>query len=236
MVQRAGRASPQSPTWEGLAIKYGQLLEAPTPRTFSSVVHLSAKNSLEPMRTLWKSPTDLYEPTFSSLGPTGHVNLLLGVKVISSKLSDHLVIYKRSPTLQVGGTRSFPPSPRELLELSTHPIVTSIHHQYQTAGRRAITSKEGPEPGEIIVYFVVYKTISELERAILTTLFLSVQKTLTTLLLEAPPMVVHPWHQISWFCSNRSHRCRGKDAPTLFFAHDPSNVRELYSLRLKYKL
>jgi hypothetical protein len=27
---------------------------------------------------------DLYEPTFSSMGPTGHVNLLLDVKVISS--------------------------------------------------------------------------------------------------------------------------------------------------------
>jgi hypothetical protein len=31
-----------------------------------------------------KAPTDLYEPTFLSLGPTGHVNLLLYVKVISS--------------------------------------------------------------------------------------------------------------------------------------------------------
>jgi hypothetical protein len=30
-----------------------------------------------------KAPTDLYEPTISSLGPTGHVNLLLDVKVIS---------------------------------------------------------------------------------------------------------------------------------------------------------
>jgi hypothetical protein len=33
--------------------------------------------------------TDLYEPTFSSLGPTGHVNLLLDVKVISLWLSDY---------------------------------------------------------------------------------------------------------------------------------------------------
>jgi hypothetical protein len=29
-------------------------------------------------------PIDLYEPTISSMGPTGHVNLLLDVKVISS--------------------------------------------------------------------------------------------------------------------------------------------------------
>jgi hypothetical protein len=40
----------------------------------------------------------------------------------------------------------FAPSPRELLELSAHPIVTSIHLQYQTDGHRAISSKEGPEP------------------------------------------------------------------------------------------
>jgi hypothetical protein len=29
------------------------------------------------------APTDLYEPTISSLGHTGHVNLLLEVKIIS---------------------------------------------------------------------------------------------------------------------------------------------------------
>jgi hypothetical protein len=31
-----------------------------------------------------ETTTDLNEPTFYSLGPTGHVNLLLDVKVISS--------------------------------------------------------------------------------------------------------------------------------------------------------
>jgi hypothetical protein len=41
----------------------------------------------------------------------------------------------------------FPLSPRELLELPAHTIVTTVHLQYQTAGRRAITSKEGPELG-----------------------------------------------------------------------------------------
>jgi hypothetical protein len=41
----------------------------------------------------------------------------------------------------------FPPSPRELLELSTEPIVTPVHLQYQATGHRAITSKEGPELG-----------------------------------------------------------------------------------------
>jgi hypothetical protein len=31
-----------------------------------------------------EAPTDHDEPTFYSLGPTGHVNILLDVKVISS--------------------------------------------------------------------------------------------------------------------------------------------------------
>jgi hypothetical protein len=31
-----------------------------------------------------EAPTNLYKPTFSSLDPTGHVNLPLDVKVISS--------------------------------------------------------------------------------------------------------------------------------------------------------
>jgi hypothetical protein len=30
-----------------------------------------------------EAPTDLYKSTFSSLGPTGHVNVLLNVKVVS---------------------------------------------------------------------------------------------------------------------------------------------------------
>jgi hypothetical protein len=56
------------------------------------------------------------------------------------------MVYKRLSTLQVGGTRSFPPSPHELLEFSAHPIIIFVHLQYQTAGRRAITSDEGSEP------------------------------------------------------------------------------------------
>jgi hypothetical protein len=75
--------------------------------------------------------------------------------------------------------RSFLPSPRKLLMLSTHPIVIFVHLQYQTAGRRTITSKQGPRPRQIIVCSVVCKTISELECTILTTLFLLVQKTPT---------------------------------------------------------
>jgi hypothetical protein len=56
------------------------------------------------------------------------------------------MVYKRPPTLQAEGTGSFLPSPCELLELSTHPIVTYVHLQYQTVGRRTISSKEGFEP------------------------------------------------------------------------------------------
>jgi hypothetical protein len=92
----------------------------------------------------WGTPW-MPQPTISCLGPTGHVNLLLNVKVISLYLSYRLPIYKSPPALQVRGTRSFPPSLRELLELSTHPIVTTVHLQYQTTARRDITSKEGSE-------------------------------------------------------------------------------------------
>jgi hypothetical protein len=49
-----------------------------------------AKNVWEPKKHLGgkkkarEAPTSLYEPTFSNLSPTGHVNLLMNVKVISS--------------------------------------------------------------------------------------------------------------------------------------------------------
>jgi hypothetical protein len=42
------------------------------------------KKTLEPMGMPWKPPTNLHELTISSLDPTGDVNLLLNVKVISS--------------------------------------------------------------------------------------------------------------------------------------------------------
>jgi hypothetical protein len=42
-------------------------------------------------------------------------------------------VYKSPPTLQAGGMRSFPLSPRKILKLSAHPIITSDHLQYQTA-------------------------------------------------------------------------------------------------------
>jgi hypothetical protein len=52
------------------------------------------------------------------------------------------------------------------------PLVTHVHLLYQTIGHRAITSEEGPEPGQITMCFVVCKTTSELECVILTTLYL----------------------------------------------------------------
>jgi hypothetical protein len=106
-------------------------------------------------------------------GPTSHVNLPLVVKVISSYLSDHLPFYKRPLSFRPGVRDHFPLSPCELLELSTHPIMTTVHLQYQTTRPRAITSKEGPKPGLILVCFVVRKTISEQERMILTTFHLT---------------------------------------------------------------
>jgi hypothetical protein len=88
-----------------------------------------------------KAPNRPLQTDLLDQGATGHV------KVVSSLLSSHCMAYKRPSSLEIGRTRSFPPSLRELLEVSAHPIVSTIHLQYQTAGRRAITSKEGPEPG-----------------------------------------------------------------------------------------
>jgi hypothetical protein len=62
--------------------------------------------------------------------------------------SQHLKsLYVWGHIYQSGGTRSFPPSLREPLKLSSHPILTNVHLQYQTDRCRAITSKQRPEPG-----------------------------------------------------------------------------------------
>jgi hypothetical protein len=53
-------------------------------------------------------PTNLYESIISRLGPTGHVNLLLDVKVISSQVSDHLWVYKSPLPLRQGVRDHFP--------------------------------------------------------------------------------------------------------------------------------
>jgi hypothetical protein len=68
----------------------------------------------------WKPRTDLYKPTISSLGPTGHINPFQGVKIISLLSSDRLPEYRRPHTLQARGTRIFLVSLTELLELSAH--------------------------------------------------------------------------------------------------------------------
>jgi hypothetical protein len=56
------------------------------------------------------------------------------------------MMYKRSPTLQAAVRDHFPLSPHEFFELSTHPIITTVHLEYQTTECRAITSKEDLEP------------------------------------------------------------------------------------------
>jgi hypothetical protein len=64
--------------------------EATSPKIILGADHLDAKNAQEPKRTpggkkkALEAPINLYKLTFSSLGPTSHVNLLLDVKVISS--------------------------------------------------------------------------------------------------------------------------------------------------------
>jgi hypothetical protein len=39
------------------------------------------KKTMELTRTPWKPQTDLCEPTISSLGPTGHLNPFMDIKV-----------------------------------------------------------------------------------------------------------------------------------------------------------
>jgi hypothetical protein len=99
-------------TWEVLTAKQGQHNEAASPGTILSIIHLGDQNTLELARTPWKP-----QSTSSGLGPTGHVNLLLDV--VCSYLSA-ATVYKRPSTLRARGMRSFPPSPRELLDFSAH--------------------------------------------------------------------------------------------------------------------
>jgi hypothetical protein len=51
------------------------------------------------------------------------------------------MVYKSPLPFKQGVPDPFPPSPRELPELSAHPFVTPVHLQYQAAGCMAITSK-----------------------------------------------------------------------------------------------
>jgi hypothetical protein len=73
------------------------LREATSLRIISDIIHISTKNAQEPKRTprrqeedsgtdgnAMEAPTAFYELIMSSLGPTGHVNLLQDVRVISS--------------------------------------------------------------------------------------------------------------------------------------------------------
>jgi hypothetical protein len=67
--------------------RHGEQVRTTPHRTDSKNIlehHLSQRQ--EPSGTdknAIKAPTDLYEPTISMLDPTGHINLFLGVKIIS---------------------------------------------------------------------------------------------------------------------------------------------------------
>jgi hypothetical protein len=69
--QRRMAQKKEHPTYIGhhinLAVKQSKSHKAATPETFSSIVHLIAKNTPEQTRTPWKPPTDLSKPTISSL-------------------------------------------------------------------------------------------------------------------------------------------------------------------------
>jgi hypothetical protein len=53
-------------------------------------------------------------------------------------------------------------------------------------------------------------------------------------------LLVALYRSIRWYPKlpqwSSTPSCRGKTAPMIFFAYDPSNVRELYSLSLQYRL
>jgi hypothetical protein len=80
-----GQASPATPTltWENLATKSGPTLWSNVSRNLLKHHPPQRQEHPETNEIATKAPTDLYELTFSSLGPTDHVNLLLNVKVIS---------------------------------------------------------------------------------------------------------------------------------------------------------
>jgi hypothetical protein len=94
-----------------------------------------------------EAPTDLYELTISGQDPTCHVNLIIDAKVISHSYPTASRSIKGPLPFRKEVRDHFPLSPCELLEFSSHPIVTTVHLQYQTVGCRPITSMEGPQSG-----------------------------------------------------------------------------------------
>jgi hypothetical protein len=64
--------------------------EATSPRVIPGAIHPSAENIGSQKehpggkKKAMEALTNLYEPTFLRQGPTGHVNLLLDVKVLNS--------------------------------------------------------------------------------------------------------------------------------------------------------
>jgi hypothetical protein len=73
-----------------------------------------------------EAPTDHYKLTILSLGPTGHVNLLLDVKAISSWLSDRLPIYKRPPYHNCEGSEAA----TKALNASPPPTIDGVDKLY----------------------------------------------------------------------------------------------------------
>jgi hypothetical protein len=125
-----------------LSCQVKPLREATSPRTVLGIINLNAKNVWEPKRTpkryekdsrtngnTMEAPTNLYEPAISSLGPTSHVNLLLDVKELVQIYPTAFQSIK-GPYHSGRGMRSFSPSLHKLLELSVHPIVTTVHLEY----------------------------------------------------------------------------------------------------------
>jgi hypothetical protein len=81
---------------------------------------------------------------------TGHVNLFMDIEINNLQLSNRLLAIKGPLPFRRGGgaQEHFSLSLSELFELSAHPILTLFFFlNTKNAGRRAITSYQGPEPG-----------------------------------------------------------------------------------------
>jgi hypothetical protein len=121
--------------------KHQEPLWAPSTSAHGSQEECSG-SPIQPLRTIILS---LWAPLVMQLNPDS--------KVAEPWLADPQAVYKRPPYPSGKGYEmQFPLSPRELLELSAHPFVTPVHLQYQTTGRRAITSEEWPKPHSLQVH------------------------------------------------------------------------------------
>jgi hypothetical protein len=96
------------------------------------------------MRTLWKPPTDLYEPTISNLGPTDHVNPFMDIEIIAHSYPTASRSIKGPLPFRQGAEleQTQEHCPFHLVNFSSSlltPTVTLLVFNIKNAGCRAIT-------------------------------------------------------------------------------------------------